>query len=201
MKKLIVIAVACFLVTGLMAQTDIYVGLKAGLNLSTQKVDNPLASYSMRPGFNGGILFYFAFPKFVLQPEVIFSNQGSNIKFNDETLYTKFNYVSIPIMVKYVLKSGVSFELGPQIGFLLCNKSNYHPISNIKFEEQSYTSAYKSTDFLISFGVGWESKKNWMVGARYSLGLTSINDYDGIPDTKNRVISINVAYKIVKLNK
>jgi len=202
MKKLMVMMVTCVLVTSLGAQTDIYFGLKAGLNLSSQKVDNPLASYSMRPGFNGGIFFYFAFPNFVIQPEVLFSNQGTNIKFNDEKLYAVFNYISVPIMFKYVLKSsGVSFELGPQIAFLLCNTSNYHPIINQKFEEQHYTTAYKSTDFLIAFGIGWDSKKNWMVGVRYSLGLTSINNYDGVPDTKNRVLSINVGYKIVKLNK
>ncbi|NOX86308.1 MAG: PorT family protein [Chlorobi bacterium] len=201
MKKLIVISVFCLLITGLRAQTDIYFGVKAGLNLSSQKVDNPVASYTMRPGFNGGVLFYFGFPNFILQPEVLFSSQGSNIKFNDERLYTVFSYVSIPIMFKYVLKQGISFEAGPQIGFLLCNKSNYHPIANQKFDEQYYTTAYKTTDFLLSFGIGWESKKNWMVDIRYSLGLTSINNYDGIPDTKNRVLSINVGYKIVKLNK
>ncbi len=201
MKKLIITVVVCCMFTSLWAQTDIYFGVKAGLNLSTQKVDNPMANYTMRPGFNGGVLFYFGFPNFVLQPEVIFSIQGSNIKFNDEKLYTVFSYVSIPVMFKYVLKQGISFELGPQIGFLLCNKSNYHPITNQKFDEQYYTTAYKTTDFLISFGVGYESKKNWMVGVRYSLGLTSINNYEGIPDTKNRVLSINVGYKIFKINK
>ena len=194
-------AITCFLITGLVAQTDIYFGFKAGMNLSTQKVDNSLASYSMRPGYNAGVLFYFAFPKFVLQPEILLSNQGTNIKFNGEKLYSRFNYLSIPIMLKYVLKSGISFEVGPQIAFLLCNKSDYHPIANQKFKEQRYTTAYKSTDFLISFGVGWEAKKNWMFGARYSLGLTSINDHKDIPDTKNRVFSINVGYKIIKINK
>jgi len=201
MKKLIMILVACSFLTSLEAQTDIYWGMKAGLNLSTQKVDNPLASYSMQPGFNVGAFFYFAFPKFVIQPEILLSQQGANIEFEGEDLYTRFRYLSVPIMFKHVLKSGVRFELGPQIGFLLCNKSNYHPILNTKFEEQSYTSAYKSTDFLIAFGVGWESKKKWIVGARYSLGLTSINDHEGIPDTKNQVLSINVGYKIVKFNK
>lgn len=202
MKKLITTFGAFLLLCQLYAQTDMYFGLKAGFNLSTQKVDNPAASYSMRPGFNGGAIFYFSFPNFVIQPEVIFSNQGTNITWNDEKLYAVFNYVSIPILFKYVLKkSGISIGIGPQLGFLLCNKSNYHPITNEKYDEQHYTTAYKSTDFLLAFGLGWDSEKNWLVDVRYSLGLISINDYNGIPDTKNRVISINVAYRLVKLNK
>ncbi|MCF6171821.1 MAG: PorT family protein [Bacteroidales bacterium] len=202
MRKFILILTMLFATVCLSAQNDIYFGLKAGLNLSSQKVDNPMASYSLRPGFTGGFLFYFQLKDFAIQPEVIFSQQGSNITFNDEKLYAVFTYFSIPIIFKYVLKkSGISFQAGPQIGFLSCAKSNYHPIAKLKYEEQYYTTAYKTTDFLLSFGIGWESKKNWIIDARYSLGLTPVNNYDGIPDTKNRVISITVGYKIVKLNK
>ncbi|WP_033961891.1 porin family protein [Psychroserpens jangbogonensis] len=200
MKKILILLLAIFISSSsIWSQNDIYFGIKSGLNLSTQDVNNSLTSYSKRPGFTGGAFFLFDFSDFSIQSEFTFSQQGADITFDNEDLYGKFSYLNVPILFKYSLNSGINFQAGPQIGFLLCAKSNYHPILKQKYKEQSYTKAYKSVDFSASFGVGWESKKNILIDARYNLGLSSINDNEGVPDTKNNVISITIGYKLMNL--
>ena len=200
MRKLFLVVVALLFGSFLYAQNEIYIGPKAGLNLATQTVDNPLASYSLRPGFTGGAFVEFDFGNYSIQPEVLFSVQGSSIEAHGDDLYASFRYTAIPIMLKYELMSGISILAGPQIGFLMCATSDYHPILNKKFKEQHYTTAYKSTDFLIAFGFGWQSDRNLNIDARYSLGLSSIDDFAGVPDTKNSVMSITVGYRLLTLN-
>ncbi len=200
MKKVLILLAAVFTIPGISAQTNSHFGLKAGLNLATQNVDNTLATYSNRPGFIGGIFYQIEFSDFSIQPEVVFSQQGTNISSNGADLYSKLNYTSIPIILKYQLNSGVNFQFGPQIGFLMCAKSNYHPILNQEYKEQVYTTAYSTTDFLLAFGVGWKSDNNITIDARYNLGLTSINNYEGVPDTKNNLFSITVGYVIFSSN-
>ncbi len=108
---------------------------------------------------------------------------------------TYAQYINIPILIKYEVIPGVSLQLGPQIGFLTCMESDYHPVAKQPFDEQSYTKAYKKTDYGIVAGAGYESGK-WLFDARYYYGLADIADYPGLAETKNRVVSLSVGYKI-----
>jgi len=101
-------------------------------------------------------------------------------------------------MVKYKISSSLNLQLGPQIGFLTCLKSDYHPVIREPFQEQDYTKAYKKTDYGITVGAGWESPNGIMIDARYYLGIADISDYQGLESTKNRVLQLTVAYRIFK---
>ncbi len=66
---------------------------------------------------------------FAVQPELIYSSQGSDYEESDEGFdfsgTVKLDYLNIPVMAKYYVAEGFSVEAGPQVGFLLSAKDEY----------------------------------------------------------------------------
>jgi hypothetical protein len=166
--------------------------------MSTMVVDDGASEYGFAPGFQLGGFLDYSLTKVSFQLDVVYSRQGASIDVDGEALDAIAQYVNIPVMVKYKIAPAFSLQLGPQIGFLTCMKSDYHPVISEPFEEQHYTKAYKKTDFGITVGAGWESPNGIMIDARYYLGLADINDYEGLEPTKNNVIQLTVGYRIFK---
>ncbi len=191
----------CLLSMSLCAQNQYHFGLLAGPNLAKQSVDDTSASYLFRPGFQFGFFGQIQYEQFTIQPEIKLAQLGSNILYSNQTYYTKLRYLIIPVILKYHINSAFSIEAGPQIGFLLCARSNFHPVTKTPYKEQVYTSAYKKTDFALSFGAGWASSKSLFIDLRYNLGLIDISNYPGVSATKNSNIELSVAYQIVHFTK
>lgn len=197
MKLKTAIVIVLFLLT-ISTQAQYSAGIKAGMNLSTLSVDDGVSDYGFAPGFQVGGFLNYNLTKVDFQLDIVYSQQGASIEANGEELSAVAKYVNIPVVVKYKIFPSVNLQLGPQIGFLTCMDSDYHPVTSEPFQEQDYTKAYKKTDFGVIVGAGWESTKGLMVDVRYYLGLTDIADYPGIESTKNRVVQLTVAYKIFK---
>ena len=122
MKKLILsIALLCFCFSAF-AQVDF--GLRAGLNSNRL-----IASQSgwkaedLRIGFAGGAFLRLKSNHFYLQPELIFSQKGGNLKPKDELgnvseIKRSINSLDVPIMVgASFLKDIFRANLGPVISF------------------------------------------------------------------------------------
>jgi hypothetical protein len=180
------------------ARAQFSAGLKAGLNMSTLSVDDGSTKYSYTPGFQVGGFLDYNLVKLSFQLDVLYSTQGADIKSNGKNLSAVAKYVNIPLAVKYNITPAINLHAGPQIGFLTCFHSDYHPITHEPFEEQDYTKAYKKSDFGINVGAGWATSKGLIIDLRYYVGLTDINNYPGIGSTKNRVLQLSVGYKIYK---
>jgi len=107
------------------AQKDFYVGLKAGGNLSGFTTNDFLNTdvFGLQVGAIGVINFN---RNFAAQVEVVFNQKGGifEIPFSDSNPEVKLNYLSIPLMGKTYLSNNVTFELGPEIGFLLSKSTN-----------------------------------------------------------------------------
>lgn len=197
MKPQVIITLILFVfITPTQAQFS--AGLKAGFNMSTMVVDDGASDYGYTPGFQLGGFLDYSLTKVSFQVDVVYSQQGASIKANGEDLSAVAKYVNIPIVVKYKIGPSFNLQLGPQVGFLTCLHSDYHPVVSEPFQEQDYTKAYKKTDFGVSVGAGWESPNGIMIDARYYLGLADINDYPGLESTKNSMMQLTVAYKIFK---
>ena len=173
-------------------------GIKAGINLSSQTVDDD-AEYGYSPGFQVGGFAQIKLTSIAIQADLMYSQQGSSVESGGEDLKTTASYFNVPITVKYSIIPSLNVQVGPQIGFLSCVKSDYHPVTHQPFQEQHYTKAYKGTDFGVNVGVGWNAPMGIMVEARYYLGLSDISDYEGVESTKNRVIQLTVGYTLFKL--
>ncbi|HET9052885.1 MAG TPA: porin family protein [Cyclobacteriaceae bacterium] len=179
-------------------QAQFSAGAKAGFNLSTLVVDDGVSEYGFAPGFQLGGFLDYSLTKVSFQADVVYSRQGASIDADGEDLKAIAQYVNVPVVVKYKILPAFNLQVGPQIGFLTCIRSDYHPVISEPFQEQHYTKAYKKTDFGVTVGAGWESPRGIMIDARYYLGLTDINNYEGLESTKNNVIMLTVGYRIIR---
>ncbi|MEO5893794.1 MAG: porin family protein [Ferruginibacter sp.] len=167
------------------------IGAKAGVNVSnftgTDSWQN--AKTNSLVGFHaGGFVSFFLGNNFAIQPELLFSTQGTKYEHAGNTENLKVSYLNIPVMFKYRSTGGFYIEAGPQVG--------------IKTSEKSSTvdSLAKSTDLSVAGGIGFHSKMGLGIGARYTAGLSKIGDFkpqNGIdPDFKNGVIQVSIFYTL-----
>ncbi|MEC4116191.1 porin family protein [Myroides phaeus] len=200
------------------AQTpDVKIGAKAGVNFANL---SNAENNSNKTGFNvGAVVEVFINEKFSIQPELLYSTQGTKIKFSEEFLpgrsvnvksTLKLDYINVPIMGKYYVADGFNVQFGPQIGFLTTAKHELDNISisgNIvgidlndlkgEFEEGDIKDMVNKVDFGLNFGLGYEHTSGVFADVRYNLGLTSIDKkIDGEQDKiKNGVFQISVGFK------
>jgi hypothetical protein len=195
MKTITLSVLAVFLIGFVNAQEkkDMSFGVKGGLNISSiSNAEGDGVTSSALVGFHAGVFGEFMLSdKFGLQPEVLYSSQGVKIKFDGDKGDQKLDYIIIPVMAKYYVADAFSLELGPQIGFLTSAKvkSGGVSVSDKEF--------FKSTDFGINFGGGYDVTKNIILAARYNLGITRIQKdlSPGEKESKNSVFQISLGYR------
>ena len=117
MKKiqLLLVAVLLTMVSSSFAQVQFALGLKGGPNFNKLDVNSDVAAnYSNRTGFHGGAFAMVKLTKFAIQPEVLFSRQGSKFSFNAQNLETNFDYINVPVMLKLYTVAGLNLQIGPK---------------------------------------------------------------------------------------
>ena len=185
MKKLILIAAVVALNSFAFGQVKVALGIKGGLNFS--KVDVSNVTTSKKTGYHGGAFALFKFSKIGLQPEIIFSEQGSVVDL--EQWDTK--YINIPIILKCYLVAGINLQAGPQFGFL--NKA--------ELDGQDIKDLIKSSDFSVALGIGWDAPFRLSFDARYNLGVSDNNDNLGSETIKNQVFQLSVGFRLFNFGK
>lgn len=182
MKKIILSAVAVLAFGFTNAQVKF--GAKAALNVATLTGDTEGASSLI--GFQiGGFAEIKVSEKFAIQPELMYSAQGSSY---DEGGDDKFDYLNIPVMAKFYVADAFSLEAGPQIGFLLSAKSDGTDVKDF----------ITSTDFGLNLGAGYDFTENLSAGLRYNFGLSNVSDIDFEGEdftVNNAVLSVSLGYK------
>ncbi len=184
MKKIILTAAAVFALSFANAQ-DTKFGAKAGLNFSS--ISNAEGAKS-QVGFHlGGYATIMVSDKFAVQPELLYSTQGAKF---DGDLSENLAYINIPIMAKFNVAEKFNLEAGPQIGFLMS--------ANLKSSAGSLDTkdGYKSMDFGLNFGAGYDVAENINVGLRYCLGLSQLEKelVTGQTASKNTNIQLSLGY-------
>jgi len=181
-------------------------GLKGGINVANQNfsVEGGFPTPSSIIGFHiGGFVEIKMSDKFAIQPEILYSTQGSKF---DMTIYDsgfeyytkntfKLGYINIPVMFKYYAAKKIALEAGPQIGFLTSSK-----IETAVFGEsvtQNAKDLFETIDFGLIFGAGFDITNKLSAGIRYNVGLANIAKTDGNSDEsiKNNVFSVSLGYK------
>lgn len=189
MKKTIltfVLAVAAFCS---FAQAQFSVGLKGGLNFANLDVSDVEATYKNRTGYHLGAFTLIKFANFGIQPEIIFSEQGSKVK--DPTLgdfESNFSYVNVPIILKLYTVAGINLQAGPQFGFL----------TSAEVDGNNFKDQLKNSDTSLALGAGWDLPFGLTIDARYNLGLKNVSDQSAY-DIKNQVWQVSLGYKIIKI--
>ncbi|KIA99659.1 hypothetical protein OA88_19535 [Flavobacterium sp. JRM] len=201
MKK-ITLSIIAVLAFGFSNAQEVRFGVKGGINLSTLTGD--IYDASSKVGFQvGGFAEIKLSDKFFVQPELLYSTQGAKSKvsaydFSSESNF-KFGYLNVPVMAKYYVMDKFSLEAGPQIGFLVSAKNDYS-YSVLGYNEsgkEDVKDQFKSIDFGVNFGAGYDFTENISAGVRYNLGLSNITDFGDGDNAKfkNSVFSLSVGYK------
>ena len=189
MKRIISLSFAFVFCMSLQAQVRF--GVKAGLNLANISVsDASGSSFSMKPDFYAGVLASIPLVgKLSLQPEVVYSGQGSDVKEGGDKGKYNLGYVNVPVLVKYEILSGLHVETGPQLGVLVSAKvkADGAPSTDIKSE-------LKTADFGWTLGASYLLPLNLGFDVRYNLGLTNYLKNTSIGSIKNGVLQIGVFY-------
>lgn len=192
------------------AQTEkVKVGVKAGLNLAALTFDESELNSSNKTGFTAGVMVEVPLSKnFSLQPELLYSQQGTKISFSDPDVTNSqfkstidLNYLNIPVMLKYYVVKGLSIQAGPQIGILLKANNKYQ--DNFLGYENKETLNLKEystgIDTSVDFGLGYQFKDKFYTDLRYNVSYSNVfkegdaNHFIN-NDMKNRVFQITIGY-------
>ena len=192
MRKIILSAIAVMAFRFTNAQETRF-GVKGGLNISTV-VGGDVENTKSLVGFHvGGFAEIHVVERFFIQPELLFSTQGTKV---DGPFGTdgdiKLNYLNIPVLAKYyIVDKKFSVEAGPQLGVLLSAKAEDNDIKDFT----------RSVDFGFNIGVGYNFTDNLSLGLRYTIGLSPLSDEDidneddYYDSAKNSNLALSLAYK------
>ncbi len=205
MKNLLfVLTIVLFGFTNIIAQNIKY-GSKIGVNIANitgDETDDLNTKTSLHAGAVAEIMIS---DKFSFQAELLYSAQGAKSDYS-ETLdditfhYTsvKLEYINVPLLAKFYVTEGFSLEAGPQVGFLITADLEFEKTDNGETEsgEKDILDEIKGIDFGLDFGLAYKLESGIFLTARYNLGLTNINDIEGLDEFKNqnRVIQISAGY-------
>jgi hypothetical protein len=182
-------------------QAQFAIGLKGGANFSKIDISDPSATWDGKTGFHGGAFALIKLSKIGIQPELIFSQQGSTVTFNAQDLNSNFSYLNIPLILKLYLIGGLNLQAGPQFGFLISAESDYNPLTNTPQNSSDVKDFYKNSDFSLGLGAGWDAPFGLTFDARYNMGLSEINDNPQVEASKNQVFQLTVGLKLLKFGK
>ena len=170
-------------------------GIKLGINLANIHGKN-VNDTKTKFGIIGGIYYDYSIQgNFSIQPEVLFSMKGFRVEdqnWNIEGQET-FNYIDIPVLVKYKYEYSSSFQpilyFGPCFSFHLF--STYH-VENNNITYSGDRKDMKSFELSIAPGLILKLNNKLDVDCRFTLGLTEVNAIK----SKNSVLSIILGYSL-----
>jgi hypothetical protein len=200
--KISLVAVFCLAFSAAFSQAEFAIGLKAGPNFANIDTDASAAeTYKSRTGFHGGAFALIKITKIGIQPEIIFSQQGSTVEIDNEEYENNFSYVNVPIILKVYLVAGLNLQLGPQFGFVTKATGPVVDMATGEVSEEDIKDTLKGSDISAALGAGWDLPFGLTLDARYNLGLSKINGKDQPEEAKNQVFQVSVGYKLFKLGK
>lgn len=185
------------------SQAQVAIGLKGGLNLAKFDLSAGTSNIENRTGFHGGAFGLIKISKIGIQPEIIFSKQGSNFQVNTADVEANFDYINVPILLKLYLVAGLNLQAGPQFGFLSTSEIKT-TVGSVTTTEDVKSLLDRKSDTSIAVGAGWDLPFGLTLDARYNIGLSDVKlspSASSPIDIKNKVIQISVGYKLIKLGK
>ena len=196
MKKLMIFAVLALASLTASAQQEVgtwSVTPKVGVNLAKITDANDA---SMQVGLVAGAdVNYQIAEKFAVSAGVFYSMQGAKDKYKEGGISfdqkLKLDYINIPILAQFYVIPGLAIKAGIQPAF---NVKHKYKVESGGSSGETDIPNFKNFDFSIPLGASYEFS-NFVIDARYNLGLTKIVDVDG-SSSKNSVIQFTVGYII-----
>lgn len=170
-------------------------GLKAGVNSSTLSSDDDLLDVGSRWGaVAGGFVGRNITDNLGIQLEGLFSQRGANDKTSGLDNSIRLTYLDVPLTARVGSTTGNNMHFhaftGPQLGIKLSAKAK----DDFLGTEIDLDDEVKSWDFGWTVGAGVEMNRV-SLDARYTLGLTNIDNSDSDASLKNRTFTVLLGYR------
>ncbi len=167
------------------------IGIKGGYNLAAVSFDGE-GETGQRHSFHAGFFGESFINDYLsIQSELVYSQQGYEIKFNDATFTQKLNYLNLPILLKAYASKNLYVEVGPQIGLAITHKEEFDSGFNLFDISQEFEPS--NFDWGFSFGGGVKTNSGVSFGVRYHLGLGDIYEENS---PQNRVWQFSVGFSL-----
>jgi hypothetical protein len=153
---------------------EVTFGLKGGVQFTNYSGDFDDNGGGATGYFVGGLVDFHITPKFHIQPELLYSVEGSK--------NGGVNYLRVPVLAKFYMSQNFTAHIGPQVAF------------KVGAADDFTDRVIKSTDIGLGFGLGYEMPVGLMFDARYNLGLANISEVGGA-DVKNTGIMLGIGYR------
>ncbi|TMI89027.1 MAG: PorT family protein [Bacteroidetes bacterium] len=150
-------------------------GIKSGVNVSRLNLSGNSAdrvTSNFRTGFVAGAFVHIPIKKFPIsiQPEFLYSSMGGDLSTElKEKKNFRFNYFSIPVLIKYQFSKKFVAFAGPQLDAIL-----YAEESN-KLGEFDITGSVEEIDAHITGGLEYWIGKDIMLSGRYMYGFYEVH--------------------------
>lgn len=187
MKKILLFIAVVAITCDTVQSQEIRLGAKLGINVASLGGDSyGLGSLGALTSFHIGVLAEIPLSgNFALQPEILYSGEGSDFSFGSASTDIKLDYIRVPVLAKYYIIEGLSAELGPSFGVLVKAEAG----------DEDAKDAYKSFDAAIAVGATYRLNMGVFFSLRYNKGLLDVNDV-GENNFKNQsnVFQVSAGY-------
>jgi hypothetical protein len=193
MKRLIVLAFAIVLLTSVVAQPKLDLGIKGGVNFS--KISLNMDDYSSESVTKShiGVFGRVGWDRVFIQPELYFSGKGGDVTSDISSTMASFNYKTfdVPVLLGFRLIKGKLLDFHV-IGGPVFNSITKDDVSGgADFDDSFYKDRYTS----IQYGVGVDVLFI-TVDARMENGLGEFYTQEG-KSAKNNAFMLSVGFKIL----
>ena len=169
-------------------------GAKGGVSLTGfTGSDSKGTAYQF--GFHvGGLVNFSINDMFSVQPEILYSQKGAKgdgTAGSPSDAHINLSYIDVPVLLHVATgETGLFFEAGPQIGFLLSANTEYQGSST------DVKNATNAVDFGYAAGIGFQSEVGLMGGLRYNGAFTSTGKSTTVGNTTIQDNSKNSAFQL-----
>jgi hypothetical protein len=187
-------------------------GVKAGLNYSSI-VGDLTQGIKFRFSGHAGVFLEIEFSdKFAFQPELVYSSQGFQFSSdlltiqdggdildqNDIRTNVQFNYLTVPILGKFVVSDLLVVEFGPQFAFLLNQVTkikNLDQRDDTIRDDRTSTSGNFQLDYGAAVGLEVQFDDEFSVSSRFYFGLRNrLEGLEGNLQNYNTAIQLSANY-------
>ena len=174
-------------------------GIKTGLNVSRLDLNGKIPGIinsDFRTGFVAGTFINFPVGKkspFSIQPELLYSSMGGDLRneFNENQNF-RFNYFSIPVLIKFQFSKKLAVFAGPQLDAILYAKENN------KYGEFNITNDVESVDAYATGGFEFWLSKNVVFNTRYMHGFKKVYTIPPAVSMNNRGFQFTIGLRFRK---
>ncbi|MBT8319794.1 MAG: PorT family protein [Gramella sp.] len=154
-------------------------GVKGGVNFTNMTSDE-FEDNKSRTGFHLGVLAEIPVSdRFSVQPEVLYSTQGTEDEGSNFTNEYQLDYIQVPVIAKFYLIDGLALEAGPSFNFLVEEEYNYESgILDIETDSELAS----TFEFGGAIGASYKFNNGFFLNGRYTQGFTDAFDSDSFDE-------------------